>query len=175
MKDRLILAWLRFREELGLLGVCSLGVLVLAAMFFVAVVAPAQERSAELAAEIARHASSPAEHSPSSAGEKLASLYQFLKRSEAPTDWLAKLYGISTATGVEMQAASYKVQAGAKVDRYEITLPVSGSYVQIRDFVKRSLAEIPVLSIDQMSIKRQTRNDGVLQAELRLTLHLVKS
>ena len=100
--------------------------------------------------------------------------------SEAPTDWLAKLYGIATATGVELQSGSYQTQGGPKgsgtrVERYEITLPVSGSYTQLRDFVKRSLAEIPILSIDQMSIKRQTRDDGALQAELRLTLHLVKS
>ena len=175
MKDRILLMVLRFRDELGLLGVCSLAVLVAAAALYAGVVKPAQDKSEALSAEVERLRSRPAAERQSGAGEKLASLYKFLKRSEAPTDWLAKLYGISKATGVEMQAANYKVQAGGKVDRYEITLPVSGSYSQIRDFVKRSLAEIPVLSIDQMSIKRQTRNDGTLQAELRLTLHLVKS
>jgi hypothetical protein len=56
--------------------------------------------------------------------------------------------------------------------RYEIMLPVSGSYPQIRDFLKRALTEIPVLSLDSISVKR---SDQALQAEMRLTLHLVKS
>ena len=53
-------------------------------------------------------------------------------------------------------------------------MPLTGSYTQMRDFLKRALAEIPVLSLDQMSLKRESRNDGMLQAELRLTLHKVK-
>jgi hypothetical protein len=54
-------------------------------------------------------------------------------------------------------------------------LPVAGSYSQLRDFLKRATSEIPVLSVDQMSLKRESRNDGALQAELHLTLHLVRS
>ena len=46
---------------------------------------------------------------------------------------------------------------------------------QIREFLRRSLAEIPVLSLDQVTLKRENRNDGTVHAELRLTLHMVKS
>ena len=180
MKQQVLLRLARLREELGVLGISSLALLAAAALFYGLALKPAQEKSEALAAALARHASRPAAGPPSGAGDRLAALYKFLQRSEAPTDWLAKLYGIATATGVELQSGSYQTQGGPKgsgtrVERYEITLPVSGSYTQLRDFVKRSLAEIPILSIDQMSIKRQTRDDGALQAELRLTLHLVKS
>ena len=58
--------------------------------------------------------------------------------------------------------------------RYEIVLPVSGSYPQIRDFLRRSLDEVPVLSLDQLSLKRESRNDSAVHAELRMTLHMVK-
>ena len=58
--------------------------------------------------------------------------------------------------------------------RYEIVLPVSGSYGQIRDFLKRARAEIPVMSVDQLTLKRDERK-GAIQAEMRLTLHMVKS
>jgi hypothetical protein len=53
---------------------------------------------------------------------------------------------------------------------------VAGSYPQIRDFLKRSLAEIPVLSVDQLTLKRESgKGAGPVHAELRLTLHMVKS
>jgi hypothetical protein len=32
-----------------------------------------------------------------------------------------------------------------------------------------------VLSLDQINLKRENRNDGAVKAELRLTLHMVKS
>ena len=53
-------------------------------------------------------------------------------------------------------------------------MPLAGSYTQMREFLKRALAEIPVLSLDQISLKRENRRDGTVQAELRLTLHMVK-
>jgi len=56
-----------------------------------------------------------------------------------------------------------------------VVVPVSGSYPQMRDFLKRSLAEIPVLSLDQISLRRESRKEGAVHAELRMTLHRVKS
>ena len=175
MRDRIILNLLRLRDELGMLGLSSLGLLLAAALFLAFVVKPAQERSDQIDLELAKHANRPVSTEPAGAGDRLAALYKFLQRSEAPTDWLAKLYGIGVATGVELQSASYRTPlTTGRVERYEISVPVTGSYAQIREFIKRSLAEIPVLSIDQLSIKRQSRNDGAVQAELRLTLHRVK-
>jgi hypothetical protein len=31
------------------------------------------------------------------------------------------------------------------------------------------------MSVDQLTLKRETRTDGAVQAELRMTLHMVKS
>ncbi len=53
-------------------------------------------------------------------------------------------------------------------------LPVAGSYPQLREFLKRALVEIPVLSLDQLTLKRESRDDGAVRAELKMTLHLVK-
>jgi hypothetical protein len=78
--------------------------------------------------------------------------------------------------GVQLKSASYRAQpADGRIVRYEIVLPVAGSYPQIREFLRRSLAEISVLSLDQINLKRENRNDGAVNAELRLTLHMVKS
>jgi Tfp pilus assembly protein PilO len=176
MKDKLKLIVRRAREEIGVLGFASVALLAAAAMFHAYLVEPLRARNQDLESSIARLARKTAPGQPSAVGDKLSALYKFLERSEAPTDWLAKLYGIGTATGVELQSANYRTQqAGGRVERYEIVLPVSGSYGQIRDFLKRSLAEIPVLSLDQISLKRESGKEGAVQAELRLTLHLVKS
>ena len=64
-------------------------------------------------------------------------MYEFLKKERSTADWLAKLHGIGTATGVQLRSASYRTQpTEGRIERYEIVLPASGSYAQIRDFLQ---------------------------------------
>lgn len=164
----------RLRDELGLMGLVALLVFAGAGVFFTLVLQPLKDKHRVLEARASVASPAPA---AAQSTEKLAAVYQYLSKPESTTDWLAKLYAIGRATGVELQSASYKSAAatGGKLERYEIVVPLSGSYTQMRDFLKRSLAEIPVLSLDQITLKRETRRDGTVHAELRLTLHKVKS
>lgn len=166
---------LRLRHELGSLGTAALVLLAAMAAFHMLVLRPMEARKSDLADRVSRQRPA-AQAGPASAAEKIGAVYDYLQKEEQTTDWLAKLHGIGAATGVQLKSASYKEQkTDGRIVRYEMVLPVSGSYPQIRDFLKRSLAEIPVLSVDQLALKRETRNDGAIQAELRLTLHMVKS
>lgn len=166
----------KMRDELGTMGLAALFLFAAAGVFMTLVLQPLKEKNRALEAR----ASQARDLTPGHAGnaaEKVGAVYRYLDKPESTTDWLAKLYAIGAATGVELQSASYKTQttAGAKLERYEIVVPLTGSYTQMRDFLKRSLAEIPVLSLDQISLKRENRREGTVQAELRLTLHKVKS
>jgi hypothetical protein len=168
-------ALLRLRDQLGFLGITALALLSLIAAFYFIVVQPLEVKKARLEDRVARQRPG-AQAGPTNAAEKVGEVYQFLKKDEQTTDWLAKLHGIGAATGVQLKSANYRTQkTEGRIVRYEMVVPIAGSYPQIRDFLKRSLAEIPVMSIDQLTLKRETRNDGAIQAELRLTLHMVKS
>jgi Tfp pilus assembly protein PilO len=165
----------RLRHELGATGMAAIALFLGAALFMTFVLQPLKEKNRVLEARAGIGRDLGAAQS-ANASEKLGALYQYLEKPEGTTDWLAKLYAIGKATGVELQSANYKTQdAGGRLQRYEIVLPLSGSYTQMREFLKRSLAEIPVLSLDQISLKRENRREGTVQAELRLTLHMVKS
>jgi hypothetical protein len=171
MKARL----LRLRHELGPLGLAALALLTAMAAFHFLVLQPLQARHTELEGRLARQRPA-AEAGRGDAADKVAAVYQYLQKDEQTTDWLAKLHGIGSATGVQLKSANYRMhKTEGRIVRYELVLPVAGSYPQIREFLKRSLAEVPVMSVDQMTLKRESRNDGTLQAELRLTLHMVKS
>lgn len=164
---------LRLRTDLGRGGLLALALLVAAFAFHAAVVRPLGQKNAALALELAQAKPAPVER----AGARLERFYEALERTETVTDWLAKLYAISTASGLEMKSATYRTHApakGSRIERYEIVLPVEGTYGQLRDFVGRALAEIPVLSLDQLSLRRESRTQGEVQAELRLTLHRVR-
>ena len=163
----------RLRDELGPMGMAAIVLFIGAALFVSFVLQPLKEKNRALAARA--DTVGDAQPSAGSANEKLAAVYQYLAKPEATTDWLAKLYAIGRATGVELQSASYKTQGAAgRLERYEMTIPLTGSYTQMREFLKRALAEIPVLSLDQVTLKREHRREGIAHAELRLTLHMVK-
>jgi Tfp pilus assembly protein PilO len=174
MREKLV----RLPHELGALGLGSLLLLAAVAVFHFIVLQPLQARDEVLKERVSRQAPRAQAGQPESTADKVSAVYDFLRRDDqtTTTDWLAKLHGIGTATGVQLKSASYRTQPlEGRIVRYEIVLPVAGSYPQIREFLKRSLAEIPVLSIDRLTLKRESRNDGALQAELRMTLHMVKS
>jgi hypothetical protein len=154
-------------SRIGLTGITAIVVLVAALAFSSLVVTPLEER-------VGRLASHKAPAAAQRGGEKVAAVHQFLKQDQELTDWLAKLHGIGVATGVQLKSASYRTLPveGSRIVRYEIVLPAAGSYGQIRDFLKRALAEIPVMSLDSLALKR---SEHAIQAEMRLTLHMVKS
>ena len=167
---------LRLPRERGPGALAALVILAGVAAFHFFVITPMEKRNAVLAERLARTASRTQAAQPASAVEKVSAVYDFLRKEEQTTDWLAKLHGIGTATGVQLKSASYRThKTEGRILRYEIILPVAGSYPRIRDFLQRAAAEIPVMSIDQLTLKRESRTDGVLQAELRITLHMVQS
>lgn len=163
-------------HELGGLGLAALALIAAAAAFHLMVVKPLAASNARLDERLQRQAPRGDPGQPAAVADKVAAVYAFLAKDEQTTDWLAKLHGIGRATGVQLKSGSYRTQsADGRIVRFEIVLPVAGSYAQIRDFLMRSSAEIPVMSIDQLLLKRESREDGTLQGELRLTLHMVKS
>lgn len=171
----------RVRVELGAFGMLSLALLSLAIAFLLLAVRPLEERARMLDAKLAQadRNSSFKENSkarPSTASAKLKAFYAFFDNGEQASDWLEKLHAIAGRTGVELRSADYRMQAAAgRLERYEITLPVSASYTNLRAFLRAALGEIPVMSLDQVVIKRARAGDGQIQAEVRVTLHLVKS
>ena len=160
-------------ERIGVAGVAAIGLLAAALFFSNFMVKPLEQKNLSLT-EAATRQGRKADSAQS--GEKVAAVYEYLRKEEDTTDWLAKLHGIGTATGIQMRTASYRTQpTEGRIVRYEIVLPVAGSYGQIRDFLKRAALEIPVMSIDHVTLKKEEKKGGTLYAEMRLTLHMVKS
>jgi hypothetical protein len=163
----------RILDRIGLPGVAALVLLAAAVAFSSFVVKPLQDRSGVLQERLSRKTTT-AKVEPGA--DKVAAVYEYLQKEEETTDWLAKLHGIGAATGVQLKTGSYRTQkTDARIVRYEIVLPATGSYSQIRDFLTRSLVEMPVLSVDQLTLKKDGKQPGLIHAEMRLTLHLVKS
>ena len=159
------------------LPLASVATVVLAAVaaFHVVVLQPLHERHGELQAALARQVLEAGPAGPLRAGEKLDAFYKAVDKPGDAADWLGSLHRIGDAAGVELQRADYRmVPAAGPLERYEMVLPVSGSYGQLREFVQRALAEVPVLSIDDLVLKRAEPAAPRVDAELRMTLYRLR-
>ena len=52
-----------------------------------------------------------------------------------------------------------------------MTLPVRGSYGQLREFLSSVLKDMPIASIDALRFERKRAADTQLEAQVRLTLY----
>ena len=64
--------------------------------------------------------------------------------------------------------------AGGPLTAYHVTLPVRGSYPQLRQFVGRVLQDMPTTSLDALRFERKKAADAQLEAQVRLTIYLRK-
>ena len=166
----------RLRAEVGLLGIVSLALIAAGIGFEVGVLRPLEARRDSLEQRIvhsaARDRGAPSDAAP---GAGLQRFYRYFEsRADAPPH-LARLHLLGKAAGLDLRSAQYRVdRTGPRIVRYEIELPLTGSYSQIRSFVTNALAEIPVLSLDQISMKKDRPGDAPIVADVRMTLHLLQ-
>lgn len=172
----------RVRAELGGAGLAGLALLAAGLAFFVLVLQPLEERAERLQRRLEQlqppRAPAPrpgvvrAGAAPSA---QLAAFYAFLDRGPEPPEWLGRLHAIAEGAGLQLPSAEYRLHGtGTPLERYEIVLPVSGSYAELRAFLEAALAGIPVLSLDGVNFTRRRADQARVRAELRLTLHLVR-
>jgi hypothetical protein len=160
----------------GGVALASLGLIAAGVLFLGFVIRPLESKNALLENRL-DHGARPnanATRSGTSAA-KLAAFYAFFERQENQLDWLAKLYGAARDAGLELRTADYRlIENSGRIARYEATLPLVGSYAQLRGFLDRALEENPVLSLDQLTLRRKRVNDTTLEAEAVLTIHVLK-
>jgi hypothetical protein len=107
---------------------------------------------------------------------QLATFYGYFARGDNITDLLGKLYGIAKANGLEMQRAEYRMSAVAnrKLDRYQVIIPMQGSYSSIRIFIGAALRELPTMSLDHVQFQRKAVGDNVVDGEISFSFHLAR-
>lgn len=164
---------------LGWPGTLGLGLLVLGLVAYLALLLPAKDRLANMQMQVselrAQFAKKQALQSAMSAPEDtLPHFYQFFPAHVATPDMLEKLYAAAADSGIALEQGEYRPETGKgeKLDRYQITLPVTGSYPQIRKFIGRLLSDLPAVSLDGVSFQRQKIGDPQVESQIKLTLYL---
>ena len=163
-------------ETLGAAGVLGLGVLLFcAAFYFTAVAPPERELEAQRSAAERFKSRSPYQKVSSSSGasSELSRFHSLFPPVERLTDELERLYSLARDAKLELQQGEYRLETrGEGLAAYRVTLPIRGSYPQIREFLGAVLKEMPIASVDALRFERKKVGETLLDAQVRLTIHL---
>ena len=163
--------------SLGWPGVVGLGLLVSIAGFHVSTLAPQQLRLEALREEniqLRQRAKTSASDAPQGPAEKLAAFYAFFPPSKSLPDLLERIFASAKRQSLALEHGEYRAlkDSVGGLTRYQVTLPVRGSYPQIRKFVDAALAEVPALSLDSIQFERRKIGDATVDAKLKLVVFL---
>ena len=61
---------------------------------------------------------------------------------------------------------------GSGLTRYSVTMPLAGTYAQLRDFVEEALASDAALSLDRLRLRRASAAAPVVEAELTWSFYM---
>lgn len=171
------LAWVRGRmETLGLPGVMGVTLLAFALGTYFSAVVPAWQELEELQRRVERTATPVARDAD---GVRLAiargvdQLERFNKNfrplSDAPA-LLLKLHEIAAQNRILLHAGEYQLTSERELGltRYHVTLPLSGTYWQVRLFVAQALDELEGSALEEISMRRESVVSGAVETRVRL-------
>lgn len=106
--------------------------------------------------------------------EQLLKFYGYFPALSTLPDWLERVYGAAEKNGVALEVGEYRLvqDKNWKLTRYQVTLPVKGSYQQIRGFIAQVLTDVPASALEEIGFRRDTVGTDRVDARLRLTLYL---
>jgi len=167
-------------QRAGLPGVIGIALTACAAMAGATALLPAKRalEEARQAIEQARQAlhATDVHDQPASVEEQLARFYaHFPDREQAP-ELLERVYEAADLNGLQIARADYRVAEDRKVGliSYEVLVPLSGQYGQIRGFVDEVLQTIPTLSVDELDFAREGIRQSRIDATVRLNLFMAR-
>lgn len=161
-------------DVLGTPGIVALGILIACATFYVSAVRPVELelRARETAAERLRTRSALRAVASADPASELRRFYSLFPALSQLPDELERLYGLARHAKLDLTQGEYRMEPrlGGLVP-YRVTLPMRGTYGQIRGLLSDVLQSMPVASIDSLRFERKKVAEARLEAQLRLTIY----
>ncbi|MBC7732931.1 MAG: hypothetical protein H7306_13685 [Bacteriovorax sp.] len=87
---------------------------------------------------------------------------------------LAALLALAAAHGLESKRNELRLapERDIALDRYSVTMPLSGPYAQLRAFIEAAQARDAALSLDRLRLRRSSGSAAVVEADLGWSFYM---
>ncbi|TFW71619.1 hypothetical protein C3Y98_05880 [Methylotenera oryzisoli] len=101
--------------------------------------------------------------------------YALLPQKNEANNKITEILHAATSAGIVTNKVEYSSQSlSATLIKYQISLPVQGSYVQIRQFINAVLNNLPTVALNDISMKRENIGSDLIEANIKFTIYLRK-
>lgn len=200
MEDERIMQWLnvaylrwyssKMIKKLGVLGLLGLAIMIGSCLFYAFNVMPLKQKIAANTIRLEQVSqqqifrneienSQIKMTSEQSITEDIRRFYTQFPVGQSLPSWLRLIDKIALKQDLTLNRGDYKLTQIKQLQtnqgalaRYEIVLPVTGQYTQIRQFVAQVLHELPALALTDMQLKRESAESPTVEARLIFVLLL---
>jgi Tfp pilus assembly protein PilO len=177
---------LKFFKNIGPLGLAGLSVLLGCSLFYVlgalplnAQISLAQQRLENIQSSEIKLVNTQ-EIPANDMSQDIAAIKKMLPQANTLHDWLGLIDKAAFKQGLRLNRGDYKfsqikqgkITSDQCASRYEIVLPVTGQYVQIRQFIANVLYSQPALALSSVKIQRENVLAANVEARLVFVLFL---
>jgi Pilus assembly protein, PilO len=154
----------------GRAGLAGIALLLAAAVFLFSTYLPIASEVRAMRADVA--AAKTAEAAPAADKAPVAGERVLPARAEMPTI-LRQIFSRAAQAGLAVDNGKYELLAGGSsgIVRYQIELPITGPYPQIRSFIDATLASMPAVALNEITLDRKTIGEGNVDAQIRMTVY----
>jgi hypothetical protein len=109
--------------------------------------------------------------------QQLSSFYNDFPPGSDVSEVLSRVWQIANEQQLTLELGEYAMthEQGARLDQLRITLPLKGSYSQVRKFAFEILRTQPALSLQSLTVRREKLAQDVVDARVILVLFLKNS
>ena len=178
-------------KKLGLFGLLGLAVILGCGLFYASKVMPINDQileynesiqQAKLSNAEQKNLSIPIKNVPQQiTNDDITKFYARFPDGASLPKWLSLISESAVKQGLLLNRGDYKLtqikstpikSTLGQLSRYEIVLPVTGQYSQIRQFIAQVLYQMPALALSEMQIKRENTLSPTVEARLLFVLML---
>jgi len=172
-------SWAACKAALGASGLAGVAMILTAMLLFATAVQERQAGTQRLEQQAAalqarQDSSSPHPGSAATPEDELRAFVDYFPSVTTLQDWIERIQAAGAAAGVTIERTDYKLasEQAAGLSRYQIMLPVKGTYGEIRAFVAGLLEAVPALALVDIDLKRDAIGASAVEARLTLALFL---
>jgi Tfp pilus assembly protein PilO len=109
--------------------------------------------------------------------QQLDEFHRALPTQLDATSAIDRIYAMASKEKINLSRGEYSLGIDPKTQlaRYQILLPVRGSYPQLRRFIHALLSELPAVVVEDVDFQRKRIADTELTGRIRITLYLSRS
>lgn len=155
--------------RLGIAGVAGVALCLFCLSFGLDTVLPAQKELERLRKTEIQLAATAAQLTP--AAGKPAITRVTLPPLAGAAEVLEQFAASGKKFKLPVEQASYRFIKEDGSTRYEVILPLKTNYATLRGFLDGALAASPVATLDELTLRRATAVDPVIEANIRLSYH----